>query len=77
MEIGVDITVSTTTKQSTNRLDIVIHDKKRKEIIIIEVTSQDQLEIVENEKAKKYDVLASEIRAMHNCKTRIISYVRA
>ena len=31
--------------------------------------------IVENEKAKKYDVLANEMGAMHNYKTRIIPYV--
>ena len=49
----------------------------RREIIIIEVgiTSQDQLNIVENEKRRKYDVLANEMGAMHNCKTRIIPYV--
>ena len=52
-------------------------DKKRREIIFIEVgiTSQDQLQIVENEKRRKYDVLANEMGAMHNCKTRIIPYV--
>ena len=77
VEIRVDTTVTTTTKQSANRPDIVIHDKKKKEIILIEVgiTSQDQLQIVENEKARKYDVLAKEMGAIHNCKTRIIPYV--
>ena len=77
VEIRVDTTVRTSTKQSANRPDIVIHDKKRKEIIIIEIgiTSQDQLSIVENEKMRKYDVLAKEMGAMHGCKTRIIPYV--
>jgi hypothetical protein len=77
VEIRVDTTVSTSTKQSANRPDIVIHDKKRKEIILIEVgiTSQDQLQIVETEKKRKYDILANELGAMHNCKTRIIPYV--
>ena len=77
VEIRVDTTVATSTKQSANRPDIVIHDKKRREIILIEVgiTSQDQLTIVENEKKRKYDVLANEMGAMHNCKTRIIPYV--
>ena len=76
-EIRVDTTVATSTKQSANRPDIVIHDKKKREIILIEVgiTSQDQLQIVENEKRRKYDVLANEMGAMHNCKTRIIPYV--
>ena len=30
---------------------------------------------MENEKARKYDVLAKEMSAMHNCKSRIIPYV--
>ena len=44
----------------------MIYDKKRKEIIFIEVgvTSQDQLSIVENEKKRKYDVLANEFVTM-------------
>ena len=77
VEIRVDTTVATSTRQSANRPDIVIHDKKRREIILIEVgiTSQDQLTIVENEKRRKYDVLVNELGAMHNCKTRIIPYV--
>ena len=77
VEIRVDTTVATSTKQSANRPDIIVHDKKRKELIIIEVgiTSQDQLQKVENEKARKYDVLAKELGAMHSCKTRIIPYV--
>ena len=77
VEIRVDTTVSTSTKQSANRPDIVVHDKKRKEIILIEVgiTSQDQLQIVETEKKRKYDILANELGAKHNCKTRIIPYV--
>ena len=77
VEIRVDITMATSTKKSANRPDIVVHDKKRREIIIIEVgiTSQDQLNIVENEKRRKYDVLANEMEAMHNCKTKITPYV--
>ena len=77
VEIRVDTTVATSIKQSANRPDIVVHDKKRKEIILIEVgiTSQDQLQIVENEKKRKYDILANEMGAIHNCKTRIIPYV--
>ena len=77
VEIRVDTTVATSTKQSANRPDIVVHDKKRKEIILIEVgiTGQDQLAIVQNEKKRKCDVLANEMGAMHNCKTRTIPYV--
>ena len=61
MEIRVDTTVATSTKQNANRPDIVIHDKKRKEIIFIEVgiTSQDLLQVTESEKKRKYDILAN------------------
>ena len=54
----------------------MIHDKKRKEIILIEVgiTSQDRLQIVETEK-RKYDVLANELSADYRCPTKIIPYV--
>ena len=77
VEIRVDTTIATSTKQSANRPDIVVHDKKRKVITLIEIgiTSQDQLQTVESEKKKKYDILANELGAMHNCKTRIIPYV--
>jgi hypothetical protein len=77
VEIRVDTTIATSTKQSANRPDIVVHDKKRKIITLIEIgiTSQDQLQIVESEKRRKYDILANELGAQHNCKTRIIPYV--
>ena len=72
MEIRVYTFVATSTKQSVNRSDIVIHDKKKKMITIIEVgvTSQDQLQIVESEKKRKYDILANEMGAMHKCTTK-------
>ncbi|KAL4721464.1 hypothetical protein ACJJTC_008354 [Scirpophaga incertulas] len=76
VEIRVDPTLATSPKQSANRPNIVIHDKKRRGLIIIEVgiTSQDQLTIVENEKNRKYGILANEIGAIYKCKTRIIPY---
>jgi hypothetical protein len=77
VEIRVDTRVATSTKLSANRPDIIVYDKKRKEIIIIEVgiTSQEQLQNVESEKRRKYDVLANELGAIHKCKTKIIPYV--
>lgn len=55
----------------------MILDKKRKEIILIEVgiTSQDRLQIVETEKKRKYDVLANELGLQHKAKTKIIPWV--
>ena len=44
-------------------------------VAIICVLSHFKLQKVENEKARKYDVLAKEMSAMHNCKSRIIPYV--
>ena len=55
--------------------DIFIRDKKKNEIILIEVgiTSQEQLITVETEKKRKYDLLAKELSMMY--KVRIIPYV--
>ena len=53
-EIRVDTRIVTDIKIQNNRPDIFIHDKKRKEIILIEVgiTNQDLLPVVENEKIR-------------------------
>lgn len=77
VEIRVDTRVQTSVKIQANKPDIVVIDKKRKEITIIEVgiTSQDQLQNVETEKKRKYDVLANELGMMYKSKTKIIPYV--
>ena len=51
-------------KISNNRPDIFIFDKMKNEIILIEVniTSQNNLQQVELEKTKKYDILANELK---------------
>ena len=76
-EIRVDTRVNTGIKIDANRPDIFIHDKKRKEVILIEIgiTSQDRLMTVETEKKRKYDVLANKLGMEMNCKTKIIPYV--
>ena len=73
VEIRVDTRVQTSVKIQANKPDIVVIDKKRKEIIIIEVgiTSQDQLLNVETEKKRKYDVLANELGMMYKSKTKL------
>ncbi|KAI5177416.1 hypothetical protein PAEPH01_2470, partial [Pancytospora epiphaga] len=60
-----------------NRPDIFVLDKKRREIILIEVgiTSQERLVTVETEKIHKYDVLANKLGQKYGCRTRIIPYV--
>ena len=80
---GLEATITTDTRIKTdvkiqhNRPDIVVHDKKRREILLIEVgiTSQDRLQTVETEKQHKYDMLAKEMGMMYKCSTRIIPYV--
>lgn len=76
-EIRVDTRITTDIKIQNNRPDIFIYDKKRKEIILIEIgiTNQDLLQTVENEKMRKYDLLANELGLMYKCKTKIIPYV--
>jgi hypothetical protein len=52
-------------------------DKRGKEILVVEVgiTSQENLQQVETEKLRKYDVLANELTQIHGFKTLIIPYV--
>ena len=77
VEIRVDTTIKTDVKIKYNKPDIVVIDKKSKEIIIVEigVTSIDNLQQVESKKLRKYDVLVNELGLIHECKTRIIPYV--
>ncbi|MGL5899966.1 MAG: hypothetical protein ACRCZW_09965, partial [Lactobacillaceae bacterium] len=51
--------------------------QKKREILIDEVgiTNQDRLSLIENEKLRKYDLLANELGIIHKCKTRIVAYV--
>ena len=63
VEIRVDTRVRTGIKIGANRPDVFVLDKKRREIILIEVgiTSQDRLQTVETEKKRKYDILANKL----------------
>jgi hypothetical protein len=77
-EIKVDTRLKTDIKISNNRPDIFIFDKRKQEIILVEVgiTSQDNLQQVELEKTRKYDLLANELGLLYKCKkTTIIPYV--
>ncbi|KAF7683617.1 hypothetical protein TCON_1173 [Astathelohania contejeani] len=58
-------------------IDQIYYDKRENEIILFEVsiTSQDDLQIVETEKKKKYDVLANELGLLYKVKTKIILHV--
>ena len=77
VEIRVDTRVRTAIKIDANRPDIFVHDKKRHEVILIEVgiTSQDRLMTVETEKKRKYDLLANKLGSEMKCTTKIIPYV--
>ncbi|KAF9760720.1 hypothetical protein NGRA_3045 [Nosema granulosis] len=76
-EIRVDTRISTDIKVHHNKPDIFVLDKTRKEILIVEVgiTNQDLLTVVENEKLRKYDLLANELGLMYKSKTKIVPYV--
>ena len=77
VEIRVDTRIKTDVKVAHDRPDIFVLDKRRREAMLIEVgiTSQDQLQTVETEKAHKYDLLAGEIGMMYKCTVKIIPYV--
>ncbi|EQB59856.1 reverse transcriptase [Vairimorpha apis BRL 01] len=77
VEIRVDTTIKTDVKIRYNKPDILLIDKIKKELLIVEigVTSLDNLQQVESEKFRKYDELANELGLIHGCKTKIIPYV--
>ncbi|KAF7682499.1 hypothetical protein TCON_2274 [Astathelohania contejeani] len=76
-EIWVDTRIRTDILIKNNRPNIFIYDKKENEIILVEVgiTSQDNLQIVETEKKRKYDLLANKLGLIYKAKTKIIAYV--
>ncbi|KAF7683753.1 hypothetical protein TCON_1050 [Astathelohania contejeani] len=76
-EIRVDTKIRSDILIKNTRPDIFIYDKKENEIILVEVgiTSQDNLQIVETEKKRKYDLLANELGLLYKAKTKIIPYV--
>ncbi|KAF7684226.1 hypothetical protein TCON_0572 [Astathelohania contejeani] len=76
-EIRVDTRIRTDILVKHNRPDIFIYDKRENMIILVEIgiTSQDNLQQVEAEKKRKYDLLANELGILYKAKTKIIPYV--
>ncbi|KAF9762035.1 hypothetical protein NGRA_2263 [Nosema granulosis] len=77
VKIRVDMFVKTDIKIKHNRPDLIVIDKLKKEILIVEVgiTSGDNLQQVETEKLRKYDLIASELSQIYGFKPSIIPYV--
>ena len=75
--IKVDTIISTDIRIQYNKPDIVVHDKAKNEIIIIEIgiTSKDNLKTVEMEKTRKYELLGKELALIYKCDVQIIPYV--
>jgi len=76
-KIIVDTEIKTDINVQHNRPDIVVYDKKRNEMIFIEVgiTNQDILQSVELEKYRKYDILAKEVGRINRCPVKVVPYV--
>jgi hypothetical protein len=74
VEISVDTFVKTDAKIKHNLPNIIVIDKRNKEVIIVEVgiTSLDNIQQVETEKLRKYDILRNELMQMYGFKTKII-----
>jgi hypothetical protein len=77
VHIKIDTPVRTDTYMQHNKPDIVVQDKVKYEIIIVEagITSQDELQTVEVEKMRKYYKLAKQLGIIYKRKTTIIPYV--
>ncbi|KAF7681018.1 hypothetical protein TCON_2368 [Astathelohania contejeani] len=76
-KIRVDTRIRNDILVKNNRPDIFIYHKRENEIILVEVgmRSQDNFQIVETEKKRKYDLLAKELGLLYKAKTKIITYV--
>lgn len=77
VEIRIETQVRTNINIYLNRLDILVHDKKRKDVVLIEVgiAVQDRLVTIKTEKKRKYNVLANNLGQENICKTKIIPCV--
>ncbi|KAF9760814.1 hypothetical protein NGRA_3010 [Nosema granulosis] len=77
VEIRVDTFVKTDIRIKHNRPDLIVIDKRKKEILIVEIgiTSGDNLQEVEMEKMRKYDLVDNELLQTYGFKTSIIPYV--
>ncbi|KAF9763050.1 hypothetical protein NGRA_1553 [Nosema granulosis] len=77
VEIRVDTFVKTDIKIKHNLPDLIVIDKCKKKILIVEfgITSGDNLQHVETEKMRKYDLIANELSQIYGFKISIIPYV--
>ncbi|KAL6120480.1 hypothetical protein NUSPORA_02790 [Nucleospora cyclopteri] len=73
----VDNRIKTNVKIQCNKPDLFIYNKRRSKISLIEVgiANQDNLQTVETEKLRKYDLLANELSLIYKCKVEIIPFV--
>ncbi|KAG0435477.1 LINE-1 reverse transcriptase like protein [Dictyocoela muelleri] len=77
IKILVDIPIKTDILVTENRPDIVVINKKNKEICFIEVgiTNQENLKQVESFKKRKYELLAREYGRIKNMNVKIVPFV--
>ncbi|KAF9763916.1 hypothetical protein NGRA_0956 [Nosema granulosis] len=70
VEVRADTFVKTDIKIKHNRPDLIVIDKRKKEILIVEVgiTSGDNLQQVETEKLRKYDLVGNELSQIYGFK---------
>nr|XP_027199818.1 uncharacterized protein LOC113793939 [Dermatophagoides pteronyssinus] len=65
-----DLPIQTQLRIENNKPDLMVFDKKKKEIILVEVgvTNKDRLKTTETTKARKYEILANELAIMYGAK---------
>ncbi|KAL6120496.1 hypothetical protein NUSPORA_02770 [Nucleospora cyclopteri] len=75
--LEVENRIKTNVKIQCQQPDLFIHDKRKNLIIFIEIEiiSQDNLQTVETEKLRKYDILTNELSIIYKCKVEIIPFV--
>ena len=68
VKIKSDVPILTELRIDNNKPDLMIHDLKTNEILLIEVgiTNKDSLSTTEVTKSRKYELLANELKSMYN-----------
>lgn len=77
VEIRVDSRINTNTKIKHNKPDILVIDKVKKTITLIEigVTCSENLTMVERDKKVKYELLLRELECIYKYKCRVVPFV--
>ena len=77
VRIKSDVPVITDNRIPNNKPDLMVHDMKTNEIVLVEVgiTNKRIIPNTESTKRRKYELLANELKSMYGCKVTTVPIV--